>query len=513
MLLTEQELTIANFEQIVFQGEKIEIADSVKELIAENFKFLKTFSKDKIIYGINTGLGPMAQFRISEQDHIQLQYNLIRSHCAGSGNRLPEQVVRAIILSRMSSLTKGYSGINMAVIDLLKEFINHEIYPVIFEHGGVGASGDLVQLAHLGLALIGEGSMTHRNKEYEAAELFGKFSLSPLKIELREGLAVMNGTGAMTGIGLINIVHAKKLLNHAIMAAAMIVEIVESYDDHFSAELNKVKLHEGQNEVAKSIRTMLSDSKLIRKRSDHLYSKKIEEHVLENKVQEFYSVRCVPQILGPVMDTIHYSSQVLVNELNSVNDNPVIDHKQKDVFHGGNFHGDYVALEMDKLKIAVTKLCMLSERQLNYLLNDSLNEKLTPFINTGKLGVNLGLQGIQFTATSTTSENQTLSFPSYIHSIPSNKDNQDIVSMGANAALITQKVIENTFEVLAIEFIAIVRAIDSINLKDKLSSQTGKFYAELKKVIDPDTSDRVLYKDILNIKELLKKIAADSQII
>jgi histidine ammonia-lyase len=168
---------------------------------------------------------------------------------------------------------------------------------------------------------------------------------------------------------------------------------------------------------------------------------------------------------------------------------------------------------MDKLKIAVTKLCMLSERQLNYLLNDSLNEKLTPFINTGKLGVNLGLQGIQFTATSTTSENQTLSFPSYIHSIPSNKDNQDIVSMGANAALITQKVIENTFEVLAIEFIAIVRAIDSINLKDKLSSQTGKFYAELKKVIDPDTSDRVLYKDILNIKELLKKIAADSQII
>ncbi len=196
------------------------------------------------------------------------------------------------------------------------------------------------------------------------------------------------------------------------MFSAMTNEIVEAYDDHFSKELNIVKHHTGQNYIAAMMRGMLKDSKMIHSRSEHLYNpENIEHDVFEDKVQEYYSLRCVTQVLGPIYDTIEHAEKILVEELNSVNDNPVIDHENKNIFHGGNFHGDYVSLEMDKLKIAITKLSMLSERQLNYLLNDKLNQILPPFVNLGVLGFNFGMQGMQFTATSTVAENQTLSFP------------------------------------------------------------------------------------------------------
>ena len=260
----------------------------------------------------------------------------------------------------------------------------------------------------------------------------------------------------MTGIGLVNIFLAKKLLAWSVMFSSMTNEIVEAYDDHYSKELNIVKHHTGQNYVAAMMRGMLKDSKMIHSRTEHLYNPaNIEHDVFEDKVQEYYSLRCVTQILGPVYDTIEHAERILIEELNSVNDNPVIDHQNRNIFHGGNFHGDYVSLEMDKLKIAITKLSMLSERQLNYLLNDKLNQILPPFVNLGVLGFNFGMQGMQFTAVSTVAENQTLSYPMYVHSIPNNNDNQDIVSMGCNAALMTKKVIDNSFEVLTIQAMTI----------------------------------------------------------
>ena len=205
---------------------------------------------------------------------------------------------------------------------------------------------------------------------------------------------------------------------------------------------------------------------MIRSRSEHLYhSGNLNQDIFEDKVQEYYSLRCVTQVLGPVYDTIIQAEKVLTDELNSVNDNPVIDHINQNIFHGGNFHGDYVSLEMDKLKIAITKLSMLAERQLNYLLNDKLNQKFPPFVNLGVLGLNFGMQGMQFTATSTVAENQTLSFPMYVHSIPNNNDNQDIVSMGCNAALMTKKVIDNSFSVLAIQLMTILQAIDYLGCR------------------------------------------------
>jgi histidine ammonia-lyase len=221
--------------------------------------------------------------------------------------------------------------------------------------------------------------------------------------------------------------------------------------------------------------------------------------VFKHKVQEYYSLRCVPQVLGPVMDTIMYASHVLMNEVNSASDNPIIDEENHNVYHGGNFHGDYVALEMDKLKIAITKLSMLAERQINYLMNDKLNEKLPPFVNLGKLGLNLGMQGVQFTAVSTVAENQTLSFPMYLHSITNNNDNQDIVSMGTNCALLAKKVIDNSYQVLAIEMISILQAIDFLKMREKMSSYTRKKYDDLRKIVPAFAEDTTKYKEIQNI--------------
>jgi histidine ammonia-lyase len=497
-------LTFDECYDIIVHNKPVELNDEAMSHVYQSYFFLREFIKDKLIYGINTGFGPMAQYKISEDDQAQLQYNLIRSHCSGSGAPIAPINVKALMLARLNTLMRGYSGIHPDAVLLLKELINRNIYPVIFEHGGLGASGDLVQLAHLALSLIGEGEVYYNGKITDTQEVFKKEGLTPLQVHIREGLALMNGTSAMCGIGLINLIHAKNLVKHSVAATSIIVEMVQSYDDHFSNELNSVKYHSGQNSIAKNMQDFLKDSKLIKKREKHLYHQPIKENILKDKVQEYYSIRCVPQILGPISDTIKYAEEVIINEINSVNDNPIIDYENKNVFHGGNFHGDYAALEMDKLKIVMTKLSMLCERQLNFLLNDKLNGILPPFINLGTLGLNIGIQGVQFTATSTTAENQTLSFPMYVHSIPSNNDNQDIVSMGANAALITQKVINNSYEVIAIEFLAIIQALDYLNILTDVSKKAMGYYNDLRALVPKFKEDTVKYKDQEKIISYLK---------
>ena len=271
----------------------------------------------------------------------------------------------------------------------------------------------------------------------------------------------------------------------------------------YQKELHHSKLHKGQRNVAASMNHVLKGSKRIKKRNAHLYDKKVETEVFEEKVQEYYSLRCVPQILGPVLDTLEYAEKTLLDEINSANDNPIIDHKNKDVYHGGNFHGDYIGLEMDKLKIALTKMSMLVERQLNHMVNDKLNNKLPPFINLGKLGFNFGIQGMQFVAVSTTAENQSLCFPMYIHSIPNNNDNQDIVSMGTNAALICKKVIKNSFEILSIHFIGLIQAIDYLEIQDDISDVSKKYYDEFRKLVPVFVEDAPKSEEITKVKLFL----------
>jgi histidine ammonia-lyase len=498
-------LTLDDFSDILFKNKAVTLPPSALDKINTNFQFLQSFSSNKLIYGINTGFGPMAQYKISEENLLQLQYNLIRSHSSGNGALLSPVLVKALMVARLNSLMQGYSGVHTDIVELLTQLINKNVTPCIFEHGGVGASGDLVQLAHLGLVLIGEGEVLYDGNIRQTAKVFSELDIKPLSIHVREGLATINGTSAMTGIGMVNIIQAQKLLGWSAMLSAMTNEIVEAYDDHFSHELNIVKHHKGQNKIAAMLRDILQDSKMIRSRTDHLYHPaNIDQEVFEDKVQEYYSLRCVTQVLGPIYDTITHAETILVDELNSVNDNPVIDHINQNVYHGGNFHGDYVSLEMDKLKIAVTKLSMLSERQLNYLLNDKLNLKFPPFVNLGVLGFNFGMQGVQFTAVSTVAENQTLSFPMYVHSIPNNNDNQDIVSMGCNAALMTRKVIDNSFAVLAIQLMSILQGIDYLNCQDRLAPHTLALYNEVRKIFPKFIEDSHKYKDVENVKNFLE---------
>ncbi len=504
----DRRLSLADFSAVLYEGKEVALDPKAVEKVEANFRFLQKFSSNKLIYGINTGFGPMAQYKVSEENMLQLQYNLIRSHSSGSNSLMSPIMVKGVMLARLNSLMQGYSGIHPETVHLIKELINNDVTPCIFEHGGVGASGDLVQLAHLGLVLIGEGEVVYKGEIRPTAEVFKQLNIKPLSIHIREGLAILNGTSAMTGIGMGNIIQAQKLLEWSVLLSAMINEVVEAYDDHYSYELNIVKHHKGQNKVAAQLREILKDSKMIRNRSEHLYNPaKLDQEVFKDKVQEYYSLRCVTQVLGPIYDTISQAEKVVTDELNSVNDNPVIDHENQNIFHGGNFHGDYVSLEMDKLKIAITKLSMLSERQLNYLLNEKLNQKFPPFVNLGVLGFNFGMQGMQFTATSTVAENQTMSFPMYVHSIPNNNDNQDIVSMGCNAALMTRRVINNSFEVLAIQMMTVLQAIDHMKCTDRLSSETHHVYTEIRKLFPVFIEDKPKYKDLEKIKTYFENSA------
>ena len=498
-------ISLKDFQDVLFGEKKINLTPALEKRVEESFQFLQSFADNKIIYGVNTGFGPMAQYKIQEEEKNQLQYNLIRSHCTGMGEELPLVYVKSSMLARLNTLSLGHSGIHLSAIQLMKEMINRDILPVIYQHGGVGASGDLVQLAHLALALIGEGEVYHKGIKRPAYEVFREEGLEPLKVHLREGLALMNGTSIMSGIGIVNLIYAEKLIQWAISCSALINEIMCAYDDHLSETLNATKKHSGQQFIAKQMREFLHGSQLIRKREEHLYNGKVQESIFKDKLQEYYSIRCVPQILGPIWECLENAKKILIEEVNSANDNPIVDVATQNVYHGGNFHGDYVSFEMDKLRIALTKLSMLQERQLNYLLNPSLNEVLPAFVNLGKLGFNFGMQGAQFTATSTTAENQTLSSSMYIHSIPNNKDNQDIVSMGTNAAILTKKVIENSFEVISIQLLTLVQAIDQLNCFEKLSPKGKDTYQNIRNLVPRFEDDMVLTPYLHKIKAFLMK--------
>ena len=502
MIEVNDRLTLREMEQILYNGETIRISEKLRSQVVASYEFLKEFSKDKVIYGINTGFGPMAQWRIEDEHLKELQYNIIRSHSTGAGERLPDICVRAAMLSRLKTFLEGHSGVHVTLIDLLIEFVNRGICPVVPRHGSVGASGDLVQLAHIALTLIGEGEVSYRGEIRPAGEVMAENGLEPLQMHIREGLAVTNGTAVMTGIGTINYLQTERLLGWEILCSVMMNEIASSYDDCMSEVLNGLKFHPGQIRVAELMRSLSEGSKLLRNRKLELFHKSGEQ-VFKQKVQPYYSLRCVPQILGPVYDTLKNAGQVIEDEVNSVDDNPIVDMASANVIHGGNFHGDYISFEMDKLKIAVTKMTMLAERQMNYLFHDRINGILPPFVNLGVLGLNYGLQASQFTATSTTAESQTLSNPMYVHSIPNNNDNQDIVSMGTNSALICRTVVENCSQVLAIHLMALVQAVDCLDVADKLAPATRKLYDKVRGIVPVFKDDTPKYNEIKALQSLI----------
>lgn len=496
-------LSLNDFAAILSGKSQLALSETVSARITECYHFLETFSRDKVIYGINTGFGPMAQWRIDDEKLRELQYNIIRSHSVGAGRPVEPVYVRAAMIARLATFLQARSGVHIQLVHLLVDFINRDICPMIPEHGSVGASGDLVQLAHIALALIGEGEVFYRGAWCQAAEVLAENELKPFEIHIREGLSVTNGTSMMTGIGLVNLLYARQLTRWAVVTSVMMNEIASSYDDLMAEPLNASKRHTGQLEIARLMREVARDSRCIRKRETELFRPHTEK-IFEKKVQAYYSLRCVPQVLGPVWDELANCEKVLIDELNSACDNPIVDPDTRYIYHGGNFHGDYVSFEMDKLKIAVTKLTMLAERQMNYLFHDRINGILPPFVNLGQLGLNYGLQAAQFTATSTTAECQTLSMPMCVHSIPNNNDNQDVVSMGTNSAQLAARVIENGYQVMAIHMMAIVQAVDCLKCADRLSPFTQAIYREVRGFFPVFTEDTPKYKEIRTMIEFLK---------
>lgn len=470
------------------------------------YEFLKSFSAEKVIYGINTGFGPMAQWRVDDAYLTDLQYNIIRSHATGAGDPLPDLYVKAAMIARLGTFLQARSGIHVDVVKLLIEFINRGIYPFIPKHGSVGASGDLVQLAHIALTLIGEGEVHYRGEWRPAGGVLQECGLRPMQIHIREGLSVTNGTSVMTGIAMVNQFYAEKILDWATLASVWMNEIASSYDDLMAPALNECRRHEGQQVIAARMRRLAKGSSCLMKREHSLYNGgHTDDKVFGHKVQAYYSLRCTPQILGPVYETLAQTRRILEEELNSACDNPIVDPDTRNVYHGGNFHGDYISLEEDKVKIALVRVCMTAERQLNYLFHDRINGILPPFLNMGTLGLNYGMQACQFTATSTTAECQTLAMPNYVHSIPNNNDNQDIVSMGTNTALLTRQVVENTWQVLAIQYIALAQATDCLKKAEQLAPATRGIYEAVRSMVPVFVDDTPFYKDIARIEAFLKE--------
>lgn len=500
------QLTLDQIRDILINNTPITIDEETLTRVKDCHSFLMQFANDRIIYGINTGFGPMAQWRVENSHLEELQYNIIRSHSTGAGEPLSDMDVKAAMIARLGSFLQARSGVHAEIVELLVQFINQSIYPFIPRHGSVGASGDLVQLAHIALCLIGEGKVHFRGEWRATSDVLKECNLQPIHIHIREGLSATNGTSVMTGISAVNQLHADNLLRLSLLSSVWMNEIAESYDDLMSKELNAVRRHEGQQIIASKMRRIANGSKRLPKREHALYNGGHTEHVFAKKVQAYYSLRCIPQILGPIWDTLQNAHRVIEEEFNSASDNPIVDYESQNVYHGGNFHGDYISLEEDKVKIAITRMVMTAERQLNYLFHDRINDGIMPpFLNRGVLGLNYGLQACQFTATSTTAECQTLSMPNYVHSIPNNNDNQDVVSMGTNSALLCRQVIENAYQVFAIHFMALAQATDILVIAEELAPATQSIYRELRHVTDSRIEDKPFYEDIEQIITLLKQ--------
>ncbi len=498
-------MNLTTIYDILFNGKTLSLPKEEMECVCQCHDFLREFVADKIIYGINTGFGPMAQWRVDDNHLRELQYNIIHSHSTGAGEPLSDVEVKSAMLARIGTFLQARSGIHASIIILLQEFVNRGIFPFIPQHGSVGASGDLVQLAHMALCLIGEGKVHYKGNWRPTKDVMDEEGLKPIGIYVREGLSICNGTSVMTGISVVNQYYAENLLRYATIAGAWINEIADSFDDYMSVEENECRRQPGQQVVARWLREVSRGSKHLQKREHELYNPaKNKSEYFEHKVQAYYSLRCIPQIYGPIYDTLKNSSDVLQNEINSACDNPIVDYQAKNIYHGGNFHGDYISLEADKVKIAMVRLAMTAERQLNYLFHDRINGILPPFLNLGTLGLNYGMQACQFTATSTTAECQTLAMPNYVHSIPNNNDNQDIVSMGTNSALLCKRVIENSYQVMSILYIALAQATDCLELSDKLSPHTRDQYEAIRKICPKFIEDTPFYEEVSETEKYLR---------
>ena len=508
VVLTGNDLTIEDIVAIGVGDKQVELDPAALERCRASRAFLEEeVAARRIIYGVNTSFGPMCNKIIEDGEIETLQVNLIRSHAAGLGDPLKPYIAQAVLAVRLNTLVKGYSGVRLELLEHMRRMINLGISPYIPECGSVGASGDLIHLAHMALAIIGEGSLYYRGELRDAAGVYREVGMEPIRLSFKEGIALMNGTSAMTALAAFALFGASKLLRLACVTGAFSLEIFGGIDDAFDEDLHRVKPHPGQLRIAETIRNLYQGSRNITLRKDvHglIRQQQTDGPVFETSinVQDVYSVRCTPQVLAPIEEAIAAAVRTVEIEANSSNDNPIIIPEKKKIIHGGNFHGQSIGFVMDSLCIAIATLCNLSERRINKYLDRKLNEGLPEFLIPGTLGLTMGFMGAQYLATSTTAENRQLAGPVSIHTISCNASNQDIVSMGTVAARKAFKSVSNAKHVMTLEVLTVLQALSFRNA-ETLGRGTGNIYALLAGDFQVYDNSRIFHDDLVRFRKLL----------
>lgn len=438
-------LTLDQLEVIIASGVKLKLGAKATTSIQKCRDYLdKKMAKGKdIIYGINTGFGSLCNTVISNDELETLQVNLVRSHACGTGEEISREIVKRIILLKILGLSKGHSGVQVDTVERLIFFYNNDITPIIYSQGSLGASGDLAPLAHMSLALIGEGEVWVGDKRMSGKEMCKKFKMKPIVLQSKEGIALLNGTQFMSAFGSYSVAHSRKLWNQFNIVGAMSLEGYDGRLNAFQANVHDIRHQEGQKETAAIFRQLLTGSKIISRKKEH--------------VQDPYSLRCIPQVHGASRDTINYCATIFEREINAVTDNPTIFPDDDDVVSAGNFHGQPLALAMDFLAIAMAEMGSISERRTYKLISGTRG---LPAFLVADPGINSGFMIPQYTAASVVSQNKQLCSPASIDTIDSSNGQEDHVSMGANAATKLYRVIENCYSIQGIELLNAAQALD-----------------------------------------------------
>ncbi len=486
--ISAEHLSIEKIGEIVYGDYKIELSDDAQRRISECRKYLdKKIEESTVpIYGVTTGFGSLCNVSIGSDYLAQLQINLMMSHACGTGDRVPNDIVKIMLLLKIQSLSYGFSGCQLATVNRLIDFFNNDVYPIVYMQGSLGASGDLVPLAHLSLPLVGLGEVEYKGKVLTSVELLKKFKWQPIQLASKEGLALLNGTQNMGAFAVWSLLQSQRLSKWADNIAAMSLDAYYGLTAPFTDAVHQVRPHKGQIATAARMRELLEGSEIIEKPKSY--------------VQDPYSFRCIPQVHGTVKDTIEYVRSVVDVEVNSATDNPTVCPDEDLIISAGNFHGEPIAMPMDFLAIALCELSNISERRIYKLVSGTRG---LPSFLVANPGVNSGFMIPQYTAASIVSLNKTLSTPSSVDSIPSSQGQEDHVSMGANAAIKLYKVVLNTERVLAIELFNAAQALD-FRRPLKSSPAVEAIHAAYRKVVPFIVDDEVMYPHIAQSIEFLK---------
>ena len=473
-IISTKKLTIKKVNEIITKGMKLALGEDAKNAIEKCRKFLDSKMGDigRPVYGITTGFGSLCNISIPEKELSTLQHNLVMSHACGTGDQVRPEIVKMMILLKVQSLSYGYSGVQVATVERLIDMFNNDIIPVVYQQGSLGASGDLAPLAHMCLPIIGMGEVHYKGEVRQAAELWKELGWEPIRLQSKEGLALLNGTQFMSAHAVWSLIKAEKLSDWADKIGAMSLEAYDGRIEPFYPQVHEVRAHKGQIDTAANIRELLEGSEIIKQKKVH--------------VQDPYSFRCMPQVHGASKDAIAYVKGVIETEINSATDNPTVFPDEDLIISAGNFHGQPIALPMDLLSLAMSELANISERRIYKLIS---GQRGLPHFLVAKPGLNSGFMIPQYTAASIVSQSKMLCMPASADSIPSSQGQEDHVSMGSNAATKLVRIVENTERVLAIELFNAAQALE-FRRPLKSSWTIEKIFAKYRKVvpfIDDDT--------------------------